>query len=156
MAINLQEKKAAKAGKKYVMSAAIIADIKTFDKWIVREILDYVEDKETNNPDPIVTPEEIIADIKEETPPPATETPAPATEPIVEADPSGLKCDAEFEEMIKTGKTDVTFEEMKNLCPTAEKLIFDDYVKDGSDNGLSTTYFLCKEYEPNKFKLVKK
>ncbi len=153
-AINMAEKKAVKNGRKYAMSASIIADIKTYDKWIVREILDYVEDKETNNPAPEVTPEEIIEEIKEE---PKKEEPKTAEEPKEESpNETGLKCDEEFEEMIKAGKTDVMLEELKSVAPTAYGVIFDNYVPSAKDNGIDTTYFLCKEYEPNKFKLIKK
>ena len=146
VAINMQDKKAEKAGKTYTPSPSVTADIKTFDKWVVREILDYVDDKDTNTAAPGVKADEIIADIKKDEP---TKT----DEPKKEADPKGLACDKEFAEMLKAGKVEVTLEELKSLAPTAEGLIWDD--KD-EVKGVSTTYYLLSQTTPNNFKLTKK
>ncbi len=149
VAIGLQEKKAEKAGKKYTPSASVISDMKAYDKWVVREILDYVEDKDTNAAAPVVTAEEIIEEIKEGD---TTKTPA-ATEPaVIEADPKGLEADKEFTEMLKAGKTECTIEELKTLAPTAEKIVWDDTT---TPRGLTTTYFTLTEKSPNLFTLTK-
>jgi len=162
-AINMQDKKAEKNGKTYTPSEEVKANIKAFDKWVVREILDFVEDKNTNTDEPVITAEEIVEDIKEEAKTEAkTEEPtAVVIAPIVtgdapkpEADPRGQQIDDEFSEMIKSGKTDVTLDELKSLAPTAYDDVFKNYEKDG-ENGVDTTFYSLRE-SGEKFILTKK
>ncbi len=139
-AINMVEKK----GK--TPSAAVMAKVKSFDKWVVREILDYVEEKETNTPAPAVEAEVIIAEIKKE------ESPIVAEEKT--EDPKGIEIDKELAAMLKEGKIEVSLDELKPLSPTGYDVIFSNYDK-GGDNGLSTTNFLLTE-QNDKFILTKK
>ena len=139
-AIALTEKK----GKKVLPST--LAKVKTFDKWVVREILDYVEGKETNTEAPAVAAETIIAEIKEETPPATTETPV---------DAEGVICDTEFAALLKGGKSEVSLEELRTMAPTAYSIIFKHHTNDLT-NGITTTYYVLSETTTNNFKLVKK
>lgn len=156
-AVRLTEKK----GK--TVKPATMEKIKTFDKWIVREILDYMEDKDTNTPAAPVAAATIIAEIKEETPPAATATTTPAVEtPPAEKKPEetpvdaeGVICDKEFAEMLKAGKAEVTLDELKTLAPTAYGIIFKHHTNDLT-NGITTTYYVLSEVTTNNFKLVKK
>ncbi len=131
------------------ISPATLAKVKTFDKWVVREILDYVEGKETNTAAPAVAATTIIAEIKEETIPAATtvvETPV---------DPEGVKCDAEFAELLKNNKAELTLEELKTMAPTAYSFVFKHHTNDLT-NGVTTSYYVLSETTTNNFKLVKK
>lgn len=165
-AINMQDKKAEKNGKTYSPSADVIANIKAYDKWIVREILDVVGDKDSNTEEPEVSAEEIVKDIKED-------SKEKREEPIikddsdmfnadgtskkqveVQADPRGQQIDAEFDEMVKSNKTEITLDELKSLAPTAYDDVFKNYEKDG-ENGIDTTFYSLREVG-EKFILIKK
>lgn len=152
-AVRLAEKKGA------TVRPATLEKIKTFDKWVVREILDYMEDKETNTPAAPVAAATIIAEIKEETPAASTATPAAATaEPKKEETPvdaEGVICDKEFAEMLKAGKAEVTLDELKALAPTAYSIVFKHHTNDLT-NGITTTYYVLSEVTTNNYKLVKK
>lgn len=139
-AINMQDKKAEKAGKTYTPSADVLDKIKALDKWIVRDIIDFVNEKDTNTDAPPIDPKTIVAEIKADVP------------VVIEADPKGVQCDVEFAAMLKAGKTDCTADELKTLCPTAEKIIWEDTT---SPKGLTTSFYIITETEPNKFTLKK-
>ncbi len=133
-AIAMAEKKNKK------ISESTKAKVKAFDKWVVGEILDFVEKTDDNPDKPIDDPEKIIEEIKDETGDGATKTDEPA--PVV-LDPKGVKIDTELIEMIKT-KSEATLEELKTLCPTAYDVIFDTYTK-GEENGIKTSHFSLME-----------
>ncbi len=159
-AVVLAEKKSAKAGKVYTMSSALTSKIKALDKWVVREILDYVEDKDTNTDEPIVSATEIIEEIKKDDPikkeaePVVKKEEVPAAPESTEADPKGLEIDKEFNQMISNNQVEVTLDQLKELANTAYYVIFDNYDKDGQ-NGISTTNFDLIE-KNDKFILTKK
>jgi len=165
-AIVLQEKKAVKNGKKYTPSASTENKIKAFDRWIVREILDYMEDKNSNASAPPAAAATIIADIKKDepaapsktvepaSPPVKVEPPAKVDEPAKTDDPKGVEIDKELLSMFRAGKIEVDLAELKTLAPVAYSVIFETYEKDG-DNGIATTHFLLKETN-QKFILTKK
>lgn len=175
-AINMQEKKAEKNGKTYTPSADVVANIKAYDKWVVREILDFVDEKNTNTEEPEVSAEEIVEDIKEEAAPDkepaktgntaqpiaddddssmfnADGTPKKTEEPKP-ADPRGQQIDQEFSEMVKSNKTEVSLDELKSLAPTAYDDVFKNYEK-GGENGVDTTFYSLREVG-KKFILTKK
>jgi hypothetical protein len=143
--ISMQEKKAAKAGKQFKVSASVLKKMKAYDKWVVAEILDYVDDKDTNTDAPDVTAAEIIHEIKDEAP--------KVDEPPV-ADAKAEKVDAELEELHKSGKLELTLDEIKSSAPTTYSIIFDGYEKDGQ-NGITTTFYSLIE-SGEKFTLTKK
>ena len=143
VALDQQNRKAAKQGKEFAITSSTANKIKTFDKWVVRDILDYVEDKEANTDAPPVEAEEIIEEIKTEN-----------VEVLEErVDVQGITIDEEFEAIIKT-KTEFTLEELKSDCPTAYSLVFLGY-KQGEENGVVTTYHSLIEKD-SKFTLTKK
>lgn len=145
IAINLSDKKSAKAGLTYSPSSEVIAKIKALDKWVVREILDYVEDKDTNTAKPAVDTAKVIEEIKAD---------ATTEEEVVVADPKGLKIDAEFVELLKNNKSELTLDELKSSAPVAYSTIFDNYDQ-GGENGIDTTFFSLVE-KNELFTLTKK
>lgn len=145
--------------------------IKANDKWVVREILDYVENKNTNtDPLPNKAAEVIKTDIeptavkKEETPPPSGEVkkdevvktddkPDDAKKSADEA--KAGKIDAELKVLFEAGKTKLTLDEVKSAAKTAYGVIFDNYSAEGP-NGVETTYYDLTETEKEVFTLTKK
>jgi len=149
VALDLQNRKAAKQGKEFAITSSTANKIKTFDKWVVRDILDYVEDKEANTDAPPVEAEEIIEEIKND-----SVFISSNVEVLEEkVDVQGITIDEEFEAIIKT-KTEFTLEELKSDCPTAYSLVFLGY-KQGEENGVVTTYHSLIEKD-SKFTLTKK
>lgn len=156
-ASRLAEKNAIKNNKTYKMTNDTASKVQALDKWAIREILDFVEDKDTNTAAPNIDVAEIIEEIKEETPaegtkPPETAEPKKEETPV---DADGVICDKEFAEMLKSGKAEVTLDELKELAPTAYSLIFKHHTNDLT-NGITTTYYVLSEVTTNNFKLVKK
>lgn len=133
--------------------------IKTLDTFITRDILYMLDDEQ--NPNPVPDPEETKKILEAQAAAKKVEEDAArakeeeAAKKAKEVSPEGIKCDGEFAEMIKAGKTEVSFEELKSLAPTAYGLIFDAY-EDGADNGITTSYYVLAETEKNKYKLSKK
>lgn len=156
VAINMATKKAEKAGKTYTPSASVLSDIKAFDKWVVMEILDYIEDKDTNTDKPAVEAAEIIADIKADEPIKVDEPIVAKAEEIAieKADPKGVAIDAEFTELLKSNKSELTLEDLKIFSPEAYNVVFANYDK-GGVNGINTTYHSLVEVN-DKFVLTKK
>ncbi len=66
LAISMATKKAAKNGKGYEPSEKTKKKIFHFDKWVTNEIMDYLEEKNTNADAPVASEEQILADIAAE------------------------------------------------------------------------------------------
>lgn len=158
-AINLAEK----TGKKIKQS--IHDKLKANDKWVAREILDYVQDKKTNK-EPLPNPAPVVVKEIQDTPPVATTEPVktdpaattePATEPVAEPanKAEGAKVDAELEALFKEGKTTLTLDEVKSRAKTAYNLIFEAYTT-GEQNGVETDKYSLLEGEKEVFTLTKK
>lgn len=149
IAITLADKKSAKAGQTYSPSSEVMAKIKALDKWVVREILDYVEDKETNTAKPAVDTAKVIEEIKSD----AAELIDNTDKPVI-ADPKGLKIDAEFTELLKNNKSELSLDDLKLFAPVAYSTVFDNYDQ-GGDNGIDTSFYILKE-QNEVFTLTKK
>lgn len=158
-AINLVEKKG------QTPKPAVFDKIRANDKWVVREILDFVD--ETNkNTDPLPNdPTKVVAEIKEEIKDPEKKEPETKTEPVVEKteakpaeatgpDPKGVRIDEELKALLDSGKTKLTLEEVKSGAPTAYGVIFDSYTP-GSENGIETSVYKLIETEKEVFTLSK-
>lgn len=145
-AVAMTEKK----GK--TVTPSTIAKLKALDKWIVREITDLVEDKDTNTDAPPVTPDvaaQVLADAK-------TDEPAKgADEPDIKAvDEKGVAIDKEFDEMWSNNKKECTLDELKQLANKAYDVVFDSY-EAGKENGINTSNYSLIE-SGDKFTLTKK
>ncbi len=117
----------------HTVKPATISKLKANDKWTVREILDYVENKETN-PDPLPNdPEEVVEEIEE------NETPQLSPEEQAKFD-QGVAIETELETLSGSGKTAYTTDELKTSAPKTYKVIFDSYTQ-GEQNGVKTTRF---------------
>lgn len=146
---------------------AVYDKIKANDKWVVREILDYVENKDTNkDPLPNKADDVIKTDIdpaaaKKDDPAPAGEgkkSDEPAKPDDVkkaEDEAKAGKIDAELKALFDAGKTKLTLDEVKSAAKTAYDVIFDNYSAEGP-NGVETTYYDLTETEKEVFTLTKK
>ncbi len=159
-AINVNEK----TGK--TIKSGTIDKIKAYDKWVVREILDYIDDKDTNTPAAPHKAAEIIEEIKTAPVEPAAATPAKVEPPAAAAAPAKKEpkagddtkagaIDAEFEALLKAGKTKLTLDELKTGAKTAYDIVFENYEAD-AENGIETTHYTLVETEKEVFTLTKK
>ena len=138
--VNMAEKKGNK------VNPQTMAKIKANDKWVVREILDFVEDEDENSDEIPYDDEEIIEEIEE----------------IEEVDDSnnpkkqlGLNVESELEKMFLTNQKEFTLDEIKRIAPTTYNVIFDAFDED-EDNGVETNKFKLIETDEEIFTLTKK
>ena len=160
-------------GIKFVQSkgrtvkADTIKKLKMVDKWTCFEIMDYVNNTDKNAP--IEKVEEVASEakeeikeevkvVKEESKQEPKQEPKEEVkmeenkQPEVSIDTVGIKVDQELEKLLKANKISFTFEELKDLAPTAYKVVFDSYT-DGDQNGIETSNFKVLETEKEKFTL---
>lgn len=139
----------AKKGKK--PRTDTVAKIKAFDKWIVREILDYVEGKDTNTEAPPVVATEVVADLTAQASAPPVEkveTPAKPNEPST--DPKGVAIEEELKGLLQSNKHEYTIEELKAVAPKSYDQIFQTYDTSG-DNGIETSNYKIIETSEKVF-----
>ena len=137
---------AEKQGKK--VKPETLAKIKANDKWIVNEILDFVEDTDDNEEEMPHDGEDIVDEIED-----GQQQQQPAKPQV---DPLGVAIDAELTEMFKTGKRDWSSDEIKNGgYKKTYNCIFDNY-EDGQENGVETSNYRLIEVKEELFTLTKK
>ena len=132
-------------GKKPTPSA--IKKLKTLDKWVYYEILDYLNDTDKNDDELPMDADEILDDLE----------PAKKKEEEVEIEPDyeGLQIDSELERLIAEGKKDFTIDELRKLAPKTYKNIWDSY-EHGEENGVVTSKYSLIENDDELFVLNKK
>lgn len=131
-------------GRGKSVSNDIMEQIRVNDKWIVREILDYIEDKDIDRGELPNSAEDVIEDLHEET-----------SDDTTQPDTIGLKVDKELKSLFEAGKTLLTGEEIRDNARNTFEVIFDTYAKDG-ENGVVTTYYALIENAEGNFILTKK
>lgn len=152
-AINLSNHKGNK------VSDSVLKKVEANDRWVVREILDMLEEKNTNKTEEVPhKAEEVITEIKEETPPVKVEEKKeekkeekPGELPV---DARAQRADKEIKSLLESGKDKLTLDEMEKSAKNCYDIIFDGY-KEGEENGFETTYYSVKETEPKVFALSK-
>lgn len=141
----------------------VLKKVKVNDKWVVQEILEYLETKGAA----------AAAASKGETPPPATppkteeptQVPHTAEEVIqdikkdeaaaeVKVDEKGVRIDKEIAALIEAKVSKLTFDEMKSKAPHTYSFVFDNY-EEGQENGVETSYYKVQETEPKVFTITK-
>jgi len=124
------------------VSQTVLNKIKANDKWVSREIIDFVNDRETNTDDLPAPADETIILIKEET-----------TE-LTTDQKIGLKIENELEFLHEQfGEENLTIEQIRP-AKTTYKTIFDNY-ETGGNNGVSTSKFNLIEADNEIFTLQK-
>jgi hypothetical protein len=133
------------------------------DKLIINELLEYLDDEEDEDEDihqqhrKITNDEDDLEDHSEDEDDPEddSEDDSEDEEDFIE-DPNGTQIDSELNNLINSGKSTITFSELKSLAPSCEKIIFSNY-ESNSKNGIVTTNFSIIETAPNseKFNVTK-
>lgn len=132
-----------------------IAKLRANDKWVVREIYDFIDDKDDNK-EPLPNPaKKVITEIRDDDSG-AKKDAEPNTPQITDAEAKARKIDLEFEELLKQNKSILTLDELKAAAPTAYDVLFEAYNAE-EENGIETTHYLLIEgAEKEKFTLTKK
>ncbi len=133
-AVNMAEKK----GKK--ISPQTMAKIKANDKWVVREILDYIEDEDNNSDEMPHDDDEIIDEIDD------------SNDPNKQL---GYTIEGELEKMFATGKKEFELGEIKSQAPNTYKVLFDNF-DENDDNGVETNRYRLIETDEEIFTISKK
>lgn len=116
--------------------------LKINDKFVVGEILDYINDKENDDDDaPPFNADEIKEDMLENN--------------DVKLDPLGLSVDEELKAILEQGKTKLSTEELKEDAPKSYNIIFDSYNPE-EENGIETSLYSILEKEDEMFYISKK
>lgn len=129
-----------KGGKK--VNPNTVKKVKAMDKWVYYEILDYINDTDKNADDIPFDADDVIEDLDK-----TKGGQAPKEEPI-EADPLGLKIEAELDVLYASGKLTYTMNEIRSTAKNTYKVLWDEYENDG-ENGIVTTKYSFLE-DPNK------
>lgn len=160
MNIEKAVKMAEKSGKK--VSPDTIAKIKANDKWVVNEILDFVDKTDENEEEMPHEEEEVIEEIKETTEGEGEEEGEEEegeeevkTQPEVQDEALGIAIEQELAEMHSSGKVDWHSDEIKAKYKKTYNTLFDTY-EDGGENGIETTNYKLIEKEEEVFTISKK
>jgi transcriptional regulator with XRE-family HTH domain len=129
------------------ITPATISKIKAMDKWIVSEILDSINDTDDNDDEMPFDADDIEEDLNGDNPDNSNESPENLA--------LGTKIDVDLRKAFESGKTSITFDELKTISPTAWKVVFDNY-DDTGDNGLETSHYSLLETSENNFTLQNK
>lgn len=141
------EKKGRKPGP------AALAKIKAMDKWIIGEIIDFVDETDKNEDEIPYEAEDVVgedgagADGKNKGD--GQSNPSPETE-------KGIAIEKELEALFLSSKSPFSQDDLKSSAKTAYKVIFDTYTA-GEPNGIETSkYSLIETEKEGEFKLTKK
>jgi hypothetical protein len=135
------------------------------DKWIVNELLDYIEDSDEDDDDDSddtdQDTDQNLADDSDDDDSDDDEDDdsdddASDDDDNDEIEADGVLIDSELIALLNSGKSTITFTDLKNLAPETEKLIFQNY-EPNSENGIITTNFSLIETAQNSeiFKISK-
>lgn len=131
--INLTESK----GKK--IRPDVYKKLKANDKWVVREILDYLEGKDSKQSDEVpYSDKEIEKDISENN-----------------VDPIGVEVENELKNLFETGTKELDADNLKSKAPKTYNVIFKNYEPD-EDNGVETSRYSIIETDVEVFTIKKK
>jgi len=133
------------------------------DKWIVNELLDYIEDSDDDDEDSDDTDQDTDQNLADDSDDDDSDDDDDDSDDDdsddddndeIEAD--GVLIDSELIALLNSGKSTITFTDLKNLAPETEKLIFQNY-EPNSENGIITTNFSLIETAQNSeiFKISK-
>jgi len=124
-------------GKKIHQS--VYQKLRTNDKWVTREILDYLEGKDSKQSDEVPHNEkEIQKDIE-----------------MTQIDPLGLEIENELKSLVEAGTKTLNADELKLKAPKAYNVVFKNYGEE-EDNGVETSNFALIETDVEVFTIKKK
>lgn len=129
---------AEKGGK--TVSEKTLAKIKANDKWVVNEILDFVDETDENEEEMPYDGEEIEEEIEEEQP---------------QNSPLGQSIEKELTDMFNSGKKEWNTDEIKRDYKNTYNTLFENYEDDG-ENGIETSNYRLIESGDELFTISKK
>lgn len=112
--------------------------LKAMDKWVTYEIYDFLHDTDKNEDEIPFDAEDVtdeLNDTKEQ-----------------EADPLGLKIEAELDALYASGQRSFTIDELDDEARETYNVLFDAY-DDGEENGITTSKYSLIEGRDKKFTL---
>jgi hypothetical protein len=137
--------------KGQTISPATLSKIKANDKWVCNEILDYLDDKDTNSDELPHDKAEVIEDIKDDAAEAAKgEDGKEKDDVLVNAVYAN-----ELKELHASGVKVFTLDELKSKAPKCYAVIWDGY-EEGAENGIETPKFKLLETEKENFTLTSK
>lgn len=132
-----------KKGKK--VSQSVINKIKANDKWIVSEIIDYVDDTDNNDDELPYEKKEIESELKKE------------ADPELTADQKkSLAIEAELESMHKSGRKEWDIDSINSAAPKTYAELFEAYDDEDKENGVATSRYSLIETSERIFTITKK
>jgi hypothetical protein len=137
-AINMAEKN----GK--TVSSKTMAKIKANDKWVVQEIVDFVEDDDDNEDKMPYNEDEVIDEIKGK------------EQKLTEEQKFALELEKELARMHSAGKKEWESEEIEQFSEVVFDAVYETYHQNDSENGIETTRYALIESTPQVFTLKKK
>jgi hypothetical protein len=129
-----------KGGKK--IGQGVLDKLNANDKWVTREIYDYLEGEETNTEEIPNDIAEIQEEIKEDT-------------KKQEQDPIGFAIDIELSALKKENVETISLKDLKEKAPKVYGIIFKNYDAD-EDNGVETSNYSLIESDIEVFTLKQK
>jgi len=137
-AINMAEK------NDKTVSSKTIAKIKANDKWVVQEILDFVEDDDDNADEMPYDEDEVIEEIKGN------------KQKLTKEQEYALEIENELARMHQAGKKQWGGEEIEQFSEVVFDAVFETYHQNDTENGIETTRYSLIETESQVFTLKKK
>jgi hypothetical protein len=116
----------------------VFKKLKANDKWVVREILDYLEGKDSRQSDMPHDEKEIKNDIE-----------------MNEIDPLGLEIENEIKNLLDSGVKTIKADDLKSKASKTYNVIFKNYNEE-EDNGVETSNYSIIETDVETFTIKKK
>lgn len=136
-----------------------LAKIKANDKWVVKEILDFIDETNENEEDMPYKGEQIEEDIENEIEGNIEDEIEGKIEDEIEPQPQnsalGQFIEKELTEMFNSGKKEWTTNQIKNGFKNTFNTLFDNYDDDG-ENGIETSNYKLIESGDELFTITKK
>lgn len=123
------------------VSSDTIAKIRANDKWIVNEILDYIEDTDENDEEMPEDNNEIIDEIKGKV-------------ELTNEQKYALEIENELKRMYESGNREFTIESVKSNARNTYSVLFDSY-DENEENGVVTSRYKLIETKPKVFTISK-
>ena len=127
-----------KRGLKPTQSA--MKKLRTLDKWVYYEILDYLHDTDKNDDDMPLDADDVLDDLPDN------------NNKEKQLDSTGVEIDAELDNLYASGKKQFTIDEIKSRARKAYKEIWENY-EPGDDNGIVTSKYSFVENQEELFEL---
>lgn len=139
-----------KRGK--AVKPATIKKLKAMDKWVYYEILDFVQGTNNNDDEAPEDTDEIVDEIKDQANNNINSD--NKVQPDEKDKSKGVQIEIELENLLKSGSSEIAFEDLKYKAKNTYNVLFDSYEENGQ-NGIKTTKYSIIETKKNIFTINK-